>query len=123
MTTRNLAPQSSSLHRRLSSLLGAGLCALLLALSSTPLHAQQSGTVSGTVADGSTGKYLEGADVSIDGTTLHASTAREGEFVLFDVPAGAQTVTVAYPGLETKSMPVSVVAGQTATAAFSARRQ
>ena len=118
MTTPNLAPQSSSLGRRLSTLLGAGVCALLLTLSSTPLHAQQGGSVSGSVIDSSTGKYLEGADVSVDGTSIHTVTERQGSFVLANVPAGSHTITVSYPGLETKSSSVSVVAGQTATAPF-----
>ena len=99
MTTPNLAPQSSSLGRRLSTLLGAGVCALLLTLSSTPLHAQQGGSVSGSVIDSSTGKYLEGADVSVDGTSIHTVTERQGSFVLANVPAGSHTITVSYPGL------------------------
>ena len=76
--------------------------AALLALSSTALRAQSTGIVNGTVVDGSTGKYLEGAEVSVDGTALHTVTAREGDFTLLDVPAGARTLTVSYPGLETK---------------------
>jgi TonB-dependent receptor len=118
MTTPNIAPQLSSFGGRLSSLLGTGLCALLLTLSAVSLRAQPGGTISGSVLDGSTGKYLEGAEVSVDGTSLRTTTAREGAYMLVDVPAGAQTVSVAYPGLETKSLPVSVVAGQTTTAPF-----
>src|SRR5471032_1551800 len=108
-------PKIVSCSHLLGRWLGAGLCAFLLALSSAPLHAQQGGTVSGTVVDASTGKYLEGADVSVDGTSLHAVTAREGTFALTDVPAGPRNITVSYPGLETKSSPVSVVAGQVAS--------
>ena len=111
MTTPKILCPLQSLSRWLA----AGFCATLLALSSATLHAQQGGSVFGSVIDASTGKYLEGADVTVDGTSISTSSAREGAFQLRDVPAGPHTVTVAYPGLETKSMPVSVVAGQTAT--------
>ncbi len=109
-------PKNIRISQSLARWLGAGLCALLLALSAAPLHAQQGGAVTGSVVDSSTGKYLEGADVSVDGTSLHASTARDGAFTLTNVPAGPHTVTVSYPGLETKSAPVNIVAGQIASA-------
>src|SRR5471032_3023104 len=95
-------PKIVSVSHLLGRWLGAGLCALLLALSSAPLHAQQGGSISGTVIDASTAKYLEGADVVVDGTSIRATSEREGTFVLADVPAGAHTITVSYPGLEAK---------------------
>ncbi len=114
MTTPKLARSPQSLGRWL----GAALCTLLLAFSTASLHAQQTGIISGSVVDGATGKYLEGADVSVDGTALHTSTAREGAYFLADVPAGSHTVTVAYPGLESKTLPVTVTPGQVATTPF-----
>src|SRR5262249_21622522 len=80
----------------------------------TPLHAQSGGTVTGTVIDGATGKFLEGADVSIEGTTIRATTEREGRFTLQNVPSGPHAVVIAYPGFESKSAAVTVNAGQTA---------
>ncbi len=111
-------PNHVSVSKPFGRWLAAGFCSLLLALAPASLLAQQGGTISGSVVDASTGKYLEGAEVSVDGTAIHTVTAREGSFFLPDVPAGAHTVTVAYPGLEPKSSSVSVVAGQTATAPF-----
>ena len=119
MTTSNPARVLSPLGRLFGSLLSVGLCAFAFVLSSTSLRAQStSGTITGSVIDASTGKFLESADVSVDGTALHTITAREGAFVITNVPAGTHTVTVSYPGLEAKSSSVSVVAGQTATAPF-----
>jgi len=90
-----------------------GLLAILL-LVSWPAFAQGTGAISGVVLDGS-GKYLEGAEVSIVGTALTAVTEREGVFRLAGVAPGAQTVRVAYPGMAAASQAVSITAGQTAT--------
>ena len=117
MTTPKTIPVLPAvIGRRLSSFVGASVCALLLAVGTTPLRAQGTGAVSGSVVDAATGKYLEGAEVSIDGTALRTATAREGAFSISNVPAGARTITVSYPGLEAKRMEVTVVSGQTASA-------
>ncbi len=96
----------------------AAFFGFIISLASAPAARAQgaTGSVAGTVVDTATGKFLEGADVSIDGTDLRAVTEREGRFVLRDVPAGARTLVVSYPGLERKSSPVVVSAGQTASA-------
>lgn len=94
------------------------LCAFALAVSGllTPqTHAQASGTITGSVIDASTGKFLEGADVSVEGTNLRAVSEREGRFTVTDVPAGPRTIVVSYPGLEASSSAVTVSAGQAAT--------
>jgi len=72
------------------------------------------GVVSGTVIDVTTGKFLEGADVAIEGTGIRVTTERDGRFVAREVPVGPRNVTVGYPGMDAKSVPVTVVAGQTA---------
>ncbi len=105
-----------------------GLVALtLLAASSTvvspsllaqaaPAAASQegSGTIRGRVFDNNGGKYLEGAEVSIEGTTISTTTERSGGFTLKNVPAGTYTVVVNYTGLDTKTESVVVASGQTA---------
>ncbi len=88
------------------------LAGVFLALTA---HAQTTGVISGSVIDATTGKYLEGAEISLDGSALRASTARDGSFTLTGVPAGPQRVTVTYPGLETKASTVTVQPGQTAS--------
>src|SRR4051812_23607135 len=94
--------------------------ALVLALAiSLPLSAQTAGAggnVSGSVIDAPTGKFLGGADVSVEGTSLHVASEREGRFLLRDVPSGLRTIIVSYPGFEPKSAAVNVSAGTTATA-------
>lgn len=101
-------------HYRLSLALPLSFLAALLLTCLVPAAAQQThGTVTGAVVDGATGKFLEGAEVSVEGTTLRVATEREGRFVLRDVPAGARTVVVVYPGLEPRSAAVTVIPGQT----------
>ena len=94
--------------------------AMLLAISlvclTDPLQAQQTGgTLTGTVVDNNTGKYLEGADVSVEGTSLRATSARSGGFELRNVPVGAQKITVNYPGMDAVTLPVAITGGQTST--------
>ncbi len=102
--------RSISLWRPLARVLLA--CAALAALS---VRAQTAaGSLSGTVIDSSTGKFLEGADVAVEGTGQHATTEREGRFTLRDVAPGPHNLVVTYPGLETKSTPVTVAAGANA---------
>lgn len=78
-----------------------------------PLRAQTTGggTVTGIVIDSTTGKFLEGAEITVDGTNVRTTTEREGRFTLRDVPAGQQKVVVSYPGMEVKSTAVTVTAG------------
>jgi TonB-dependent receptor len=86
----------------------------LLALGLTGLGAQSpTGSVGGRVVDVS-GAALPGAVVNIAGTSLQASTDREGEFYFGAVPVGRQTVSVSYLGLPSKEMAVTVEAGQRA---------
>src|SRR6266700_1122120 len=74
----------------------------------TPARAQSAtGTLSGSVIDSSTGKFLEGAEVAVEGTGLRTTTEREGQFTLRDVPAGPHEVVVTYPGLEVKTTSVT----------------
>ncbi|MGC4072184.1 MAG: DUF2012 domain-containing protein [Nibricoccus sp.] len=72
------------------------------------------GTIRGSVLDNNGGKYLEGAEVSLQGTGFTAVTERSGSFTLKNVPAGTYTLVVNYTGLDTKTEQVVVAAGQTA---------
>jgi len=105
--------KSTKGHRSFFRWITAGITALLLTVTSSVYAQQQTGTVAGQVADNSTGKYLEGAEVTISGTELKTTTERDGRFAIRNVPVGAQKVTVNYPGLDTFESDVSVVAGQT----------
>jgi iron complex outermembrane receptor protein len=73
-----------------------------------------SGAVAGVVVDGETGRFLEGAEVSIAGTTIRGTTARDGSFVLRNVPVGLRELVVSYPALDSQNIPVEVAAGSIA---------
>ena len=90
-------------------------CALvsLFALFSAPLSAQSTaGTVTGTVIDASTGKFLQGAEVSVENTPLRTTTLRDGSFQIANVPVGSHNLVVNYQGFEPKTTATSVTAGQ-----------
>ncbi len=89
----------------------------LLALCVRPAAAQQ-GEVTGRVTDKAAGQALAGAQVSIVGTTLRASTGQDGRYRLVNVPAGQATVRVSYIGYATTTQPVTVSAGAPAVADF-----
>lgn len=93
----------------------AVLCfsAALLSVNTRVSAQEAGGTLAGTVIDTKTGKYLEGADVSIEGTSLTTTSARSGAFELRNVPLGAQKLLVTYPGLDPVTLPVAITAGQT----------
>ena len=101
-------------HRNFFRWMTTGIVALALSLTSAVYAQQATGTIAGQVVDTSTGKYLEGAEVSVNNTELRTTTERDGHFTLRNVPAGAQKVTVNYPGLEASETPVDIVAGQIA---------
>jgi iron complex outermembrane receptor protein len=93
-----------------------GLLVLALVTAFAPhVRAQSTGTINGVVIDTTSGKYLEGAEVSVQGSNVTTTTARDGSFSLTGVPAGAQSVVVHYPGLETTTESVTVGSGQPAS--------
>jgi TonB-dependent receptor len=88
------------------------LTCLAVLLIAAPALAQNTGSVSGVVLDGS-GKFLEGAEISIPGTSLRTTTEREGVFRISGVPVGPQTLTITYPGTSPHTESVRVAAGET----------
>lgn len=82
----------------------------------TTAFAQSTGSVTGVVTDKATNSYLVGAEVRVAGTDLATATARDGTFVLANVPVGNPSLEVSYVGRKTKSVSVNVRAGA-ATAA------
>lgn len=84
---------------------------LLLAFN---VHAQSgTGTLSGRVAESGSGRYLEGAIVSIPGTSLRDFTDAVGRYDITGVPAGNVEVRVSYVGLEPSTSRVRVSADDT----------
>ena len=70
-----------------------------------------SGKIAGTVKDKDSGEELIGANILIEGTSLGASTDKDGYFVILNVPPGIYTLSVYYLGyapLQTENVKVSV---------------
>lgn len=72
----------------------------------------QTGTISGTIktADGLPAEYV---NVGLKGTTLGTAANKNGSFEIRKVPQGKYTLQISFIGLESKEVPVNVVAGQT----------
>ncbi len=71
----------------------------------------QTGTVTGKISDES-GEGLYGTNVVVKGTQIGVITDFEGQFVLSDVPVGAQIVEISFVGMLSQELPVNVVAGK-----------
>ncbi|MEY2879156.1 MAG: hypothetical protein RLZZ15_1536 [Verrucomicrobiota bacterium] len=115
----NLTPSENPARafRGLRAWLALGLVAALAAFVPAARAQSAGGTVAGSVVDAATGKYLEGAEISVDGTGVRSTSARDGSFTLTGVPAGPHNVTVTYPGLDAKTTAVTVSTGAAANVA------
>jgi outer membrane receptor for ferrienterochelin and colicins len=89
----------------------AGAIALLLGAGT--LEAQ-TGRITGTVTDGNAAP-VQGAQVSVVGTSVGSLTNASGQFLLIGVPAGQQQVTVQFTGYRTVTVPVTVRDGEAAS--------
>ena len=89
---------------------------LLLAGLGFSTRAQaQTGSISGKVLDGK-GAGIPGATVLVEGSTLGSSSNVDGTFNIPNVPAGPHTLAISFVGYTSARIPVTVVAGQNATA-------
>ena len=78
------------------------------------LSLDQSGVVTGTVINASTGAGIGSANIAVTGTS--ASSAADGSFTLM-APAGTQTLTASKVGfLPLTTAPISVIAGDSLSA-------
>jgi iron complex outermembrane receptor protein len=78
----------------------------------------QAATISGTVLNKGTQKYLERAVVEVPGTSFRTVTASDGTFRLTGLPAGTHTVVADYAGLERVTQTITVGADESASASF-----
>jgi iron complex outermembrane receptor protein len=94
------------------------LCLFTAALVffAAPAFAQSptAGTIEGRVLNARSGDYLEGARITVEGTTLETFTEADGSYRLANVPAGIARVTAFYTGLPPRTEPTPVTAGQVA---------
>ena len=103
------SPQKSFLVRLLS-------CLLIVAFF---INRANAGTMNGKVLEAGTGNYLEGAEITVEGSLLRTTTGRDGGFSLNEVPDGSYTVTATYPGLDPVSVQVVVKQASPGIANFS----
>lgn len=82
--------------------------AAFLLLSLGTVGKAQTGVIEGRVADPIKGVYLEGAEVSVDGASAMARTDSSGWYRLSDLPVGAVTLKVTYPGYASVTRQVRV---------------
>jgi TonB-linked SusC/RagA family outer membrane protein len=81
-------------------------------LVASPLRAQQTATVQGTITDAASGAPIAEAVVSIAGTTLQGVTNVLGNYRIPGITPGAVTVQVRRIGFKTLSAPVTLTEGQ-----------
>ncbi len=87
---------------------------LFLVLSFIPHSVfSQTGGISGTVVDRSTGDPLPGANILVEGTNIGAAANISGEFSIQRAPAGIQTLIISYIGYKKiDDFQVEVIAGE-----------
>lgn len=89
------------------------ITAMALMAVGTNLHAQSAeGVLLGRIAESGSGRSLEGAIVTISGTSFRDYTDASGRYSIADLPAGEYQITVTYVGLEPMISEVTVAAGQ-----------
>ena len=88
------------------------LTASLVPLTS---YGADTGTVRGRIIDKADGEGVYGASVTIAGTTIGTATDMNGNFVLQNVPAKSQKLSVSIVGYAPTTQTVTVGTGQTAS--------
>lgn len=78
----------------------------------------QNGRVTGVITESGSNAVLPGANVTLMGTALGASSDGKGRFQLTRVPAGTHTLQVRYLGYKTASAQITVQDDQTVTQNF-----
>jgi TonB-linked SusC/RagA family outer membrane protein len=91
----------------------AALC--LFAFLPAPALAQTGGTVRGTVTDSSTGRPVEGVQITVAGAAPRALTNAAGQYTLVNVTPGRITVRTQRLGYAATERAVTVASDQTTT--------
>jgi outer membrane cobalamin receptor len=89
------------------------LCACLVSCFTSAL-AQQLTSLRGVVKDAQSGLPIEGASVSINGTTKGSATNREGQFLIDALKPGQLTITTSFIGYSKSEMKRKLVEGENA---------
>ena len=75
---------------------------------------QRTGSITGRVQNGTTGNYLNMAQVTVQGTNIVTLTDQLGRYHITNAPSGAVSIEVSYTGLDTQRIAVTLTPGQTA---------
>lgn len=94
------------------------LAAAALFGATQPAAAQSTGTITGTVADATSGQPLESAQIFVPSLNQGTLTNNSGRFVMLNVPAGTYEIQVQLIGYAEGSQEVTVTAGQASTVEF-----
>lgn len=81
-------------------------------------YRSQTGTVTGTVTTRPTAEPLNGAQVSVEGAGIGTLTDTRGRFLLAEVPAGTQTISVSHIGYSPVTREVTIETGGTEVVNF-----
>ena len=73
----------------------------------------QTGKVRGKITDKTTGDLLPGSNLIFEEYSLGAAANFEGDYEIFAVPVGTQTLTVSYLGYEEQKIEVTIVENRT----------
>ena len=87
----------------------------LRALSSRPVPAPEpvtTGSISGRVIDAQTRQAINGAEVTVEGSSLTGNSGPTGEFTVQELAPGSVTVYINMPGYFQRSYNATLVAGQ-----------
>jgi len=95
------------------------LALTLIWLSASIVRAQAgTGTIEGRIANPATGSALEGARITVNGTSLQTFSNSDGSYRLNNVPAGPAQVRTFFTGFPAVTKSVTVTAGQTVQSDF-----
>lgn len=72
----------------------------------------ETGAIEGRVFNERTGRYMNQALVTIDGTSARTFTNQFGEYEIYNAPSGMQTVRVTYTGFEDLTERVYILEGE-----------
>jgi TonB-dependent SusC/RagA subfamily outer membrane receptor len=95
-----------------------GAAVFALACLAPGLSGQGAGSIAGQVTEEGSLRPLSSVQVFIEGTGIGTFTNASGDFVLLNVPAGEQTLTVRLVGYRQASETVTVTSGETQTVDF-----
>ena len=87
---------------------------LLLAAGCAHVAEDEFGSIAGSVVLEAQVSYA-GANVSVEGTALHAVTSAAGDYLLTNVPVGSYVLAASKTGYETATREITVTAGSSST--------